>query len=304
MEFFQIALRADRLNFFAAGLRQPLFAILTVMIKLLTPTEIKAFQKQIMTHYRLHGRVLPWRLTVNPYRIWVSEIMLQQTQVDRVIPKYRLFLKQFPTVQKLAAASLVSVLRLWQGLGYNRRARYLREAAIVIAKKYQGKFPSNDLELLKLPGIGRYTAAAIAAFAFNQPVVMIETNIRQVYVHYFFHDQFNINDKQILSLIEQTLDKKNPRKWYWALMDYGAYLKKQHGNINIRSKHYIKQSTFQGSNRQIRGQVIKELLRSNLTTDQLAQVVTASNKSQLKDNLLALKKEKLIAIKNKKWYVP
>jgi A/G-specific adenine glycosylase len=184
--------------------------------------------------------------------------MLQQTQVSRVIPKYEAFLTAFPTLGSLAAASLQEVLRQWQGLGYNRRARFLREASRVISG--QGStFPTTLDELVKLPGIGTNTAAAILVYSFNQPHVFIETNIRTVFLHYFFKDEQDVPDKAILQLVEETLDTANPREFYWALMDYGTHLKQSVGNANVQSRHYKKQSAFAGSPRQLRGKILREL---------------------------------------------
>ncbi len=184
----------------------------------------KVFAKVVRTYYKQHGRhILPWRKTKNPYRIFVSEIMLQQTQVDRVIPKYKAFLKLFPSLVALADASLGEVLRAWQGLGYNRRAKMLHSCAKEIMESYTGKFPKDQKTLLSLPGIGPYTASAVMAFAYNEPVVLIETNVRTVFIHHFFSDQTDVTDTEILALVDRTLDRKNPREWYYALMDYGSY---------------------------------------------------------------------------------
>ncbi len=228
--------------------------------------EIAAFRKKVYGYYFKQGRDLPWRHTKNPYRVLVSEVMLQQTQVDRVIPKYCVFLKMFPTVRSFASAPLSDVLRLWQGLGYNRRGKFLHEAAKMIVRDYGGKFPKTPELIEKLHGVGPYTARAISTFAYNTPEVFIETNIRTVYLHHFFKNKTGIRDVNILERIEQTLDRKNPREWYWALMDYGAFLKKQHGNANHRSAHYTRQSKFEGSNRQIRGLIIKTVLAEKSIT--------------------------------------
>jgi A/G-specific adenine glycosylase len=195
--------------------------------------------------------------------------MLQQTQTDRVIPKYEAFLKKFPDFPTLAQASLAEVLQMWQGLGYNRRAKYLKQCAEVVVKDHAGKLPMLINELKQLPGIGDYTAAAVAVFAFNRPVAVIETNIRSVYLHHFFPDEDEVSDQQLIALIEQTVDQINPREWYYALMDYGVYLKKTYGNANRRSKHYTKQSTFEGSDRQIRGKILKLLLTDDMTGQEL-----------------------------------
>lgn len=190
------------------------------------------FHDTIWAYYHDHGRHdLPWRQMTDPYAIMVSEIMLQQTQVSRVIPKYHEFLRQFPNVQSLAAARLGDVLRAWSGLGYNRRAKYLWQAAQAIADDFGGKFPDSRDQLVQLPGIGANTAGAILAYAFNQPTVFVETNIRTVYLHHFFADTEAISDVQIRKLLEQTLDHEQPREFYWALMDYGASLGAAGGGV-------------------------------------------------------------------------
>lgn len=183
--------------------------------------------------------------------------MLQQTQVERVIPKFKVFITAFPTTKKLARASVADVLVLWSGLGYNRRALYLKKSAEVVESIHKGIFPNTYEALLELPGIGPYTAAAICAFAYNIPRAFIETNIRRVFLKFFFKERDGVADAEIFPLIEKMLDNQNPRKWYSALMDYGTMLKAKEGNANVRSKHYTKQSKFQGSDRQVRGEVLK-----------------------------------------------
>lgn len=225
-----------------------------------TTSNSAQFRRVVKKYYREKGRHhLPWRETTDPYKILVSEVMLQQTQVDRVLPKYNAFITKWGSTRRLAAAPLGDVLKAWQGLGYNRRAKMLHECAKRVVAEYDGTFPESKTELEALPGIGPYTAGAVMAFAYNKPVVMIETNIRTVYLHHFFNDQTDVDDKEIINLVEKTVDAKNSREWYWALMDYGAYLKKQYGNLNSRSKHYTKQSIFKGSDRQIRGAILKVL---------------------------------------------
>jgi A/G-specific adenine glycosylase len=225
----------------------------------------KDFQELILRYYHEHGRHdLPWRLpegdgTFDPYKILVSEIMLQQTQVPRVIPKYTAFLAQFPTTSSIATASLGMVLKAWQGLGYNRRAKFLWQAAQMIEQEYGGALPHGQAALERLPGVGKNTAGAIRAYAFNEPAVFIETNIRTAYIHYFFKDQLQVTDTLIRQLVESTLDRQQSRIWYWALMDYGSYLKSTVGNVSRVSKSYAKQSRFQGSVRQLRGRVLKLL---------------------------------------------
>ena len=218
------------------------------------------FRNIVYVHYKRYARSFPWRKTRDPYKILVSETMLQQTGVERVVQKYRAFLKRFPTIRALARVPLKEVLKEWQGLGYNRRAKLLRDAAKAIVAEYQGKFPKNEKILESLPGIGPYTARAVMAFAFNKPVVFIETNIRTVFLHHFFKNRTTISDSEILPYMVKMLDKKNPRKWYSALMDYGASLKKFGVRLNAKSAHYTKQSKFEGSIRQLRGRILKMAL--------------------------------------------
>lgn len=267
------------------------------------------FVKTVWKHYKRHGRrSLPWRLTKNPYRILVSEMMLQQTQADRVIPKYASFLKRFPTITKLAAASLGDVLREWQGLGYNRRAKMLHECAKVIYQNRRVRsatptLPKTYRELIELPGIGPYTAGAIMAFAYNEAVPIIETNIRTVFIHHFFHDEIDIPDATLFQSIERTLDKENPGEWYAALMDYGAQLKKTIGNQNIRSKHYTRQSSFKNSDRQIRGAILKLLTTQSLTRKSL-HTELLFEKDRIDVQLEQLKKEGMIARQGQKYSLP
>lgn len=208
--------------------------------------------------------------------------MLQQTQVERVVSKFNEFITELPDWQALAQANTTQVLNLWQGLGYNRRALWLQEAAGRVTNEFNGSLPSDFETLRSLKGIGVNTAGSVMAFAFNKPVVFIETNIRRVYIHHFFTGQTNVADLDILKLVDATLDNNNPRQWYWALMDYGSHLAKTVPNPNRQSKHYTKQSKFEGSLRQIRGHVIRELstapqtegeLRAKITDQRLAQVL-------------------------------
>lgn len=231
---------------------------------------IQEFQDVVWEYYRVHGRThLPWRQDPSPYHVLVSELMLQQTQVERVIPKFNEFLKTFPTIESLAQAPLADVLIAWQGLGYNRRAKFLHEAAKGIVR--HGSFPDTKEELIQLPGVGPNTAAAILTYAFNHVCIFVETNIRTVYFHHFFSDQTDVADRQLLALVEQTVDKHNPREWFAALMDYGTYLKQQGKGHISTSRHYVKQSTFQGSARQLRGLIVRELAKGTQTIEFLAK---------------------------------
>ena len=228
----------------------------------ISSSTVRLFRKIIHDHYRENCREMPWRRTRNPYRILVSEIMLQQTQVERVLEKYRAFIKTFPGFSSLAAAPLSKVLEVWQGMGYNRRAISLKKTAEIVADDYKGKLPADPEALRKLPGIGDYSASAIFTFVTNRPSLFIETNIRRVYIHFFFHDRVAIRDDEIMPLLERTMDRKNPRDWYYALMDYGVKLKRAVKNPNHRSAHYQRQSTFRGSTRQLRGMILRTLLHA------------------------------------------
>jgi len=212
-----------------------------------------------MSHYRSGARSFPWRDTRDPYAILVSEFMLQQTQTDRVVPKYLALLAAFPTVQDLASAELADVLALWVGLGYNRRARFLHETARAIVSAHGGRVPDDAEALDALPGIGPYTARAISTFAYGRRHAFIETNIRSVFIYFFFKDLEDVSDREVLGLVEETLPDEGCRDWYYALMDYGAALKRSVENPNRRSKHYARQSRFEGSPRQARGAIVRAL---------------------------------------------
>lgn len=256
--------------------------------------EIAAFQDEVWEYYAKHGRDLPWRVaeangTYSPYKILVSEIMLQQTQATRVIPKYQAFLARFPDVNSLATAPLAAVLSEWSGLGYNRRAKFLHEAAKQLATKPE---PWTLKDLVQCKGIGHNTAAAVLVYAYNQPWAFIETNIRTVFIHHFFPDTVDVTDKDLLPIVEQAIDKEHPREWNWALMDYGVYIKASVGNLSRFSKHYAKQTTFSGSKRQVRGQVLRLLKDSDMS---LAEMTNSISDDRLQGVLTDLKKEGLIS---------
>jgi len=233
----------------------------------ITPSLEAQFRAKIYQHYAVHGRPMPWRSSQDPYHILVSEIMLQQTQVERVVPKYERFITIFPDFFSLAQAPLRDVLTVWQGLGYNRRALALHTIGQQVVHEYSGKLPDSQEILQTFPGVGPATAGAICAFAFNQPTVFIETNIRRVFIHCFFPGRNGIKDKEILPLVERTLDTSQPRTWYFALMDYGAMLKEMSTNPNRRSAHHSRQPPFEGSNRQIRGLILRLLLENSAATE-------------------------------------
>lgn len=220
--------------------------------------------------------------------------MLQQTQVDRVIPKYESFLNRFPSFSELAAASKQEVLRFWSGLGYNRRGLNLQKAAMQVIALHQGKLPSDHQLLDSLPGIGPATASSIQAFAFNLPSVFIETNVRSVFIHEFFPTLEKVPDSKILSLVGETLDRDNPRKWYNALMDYGTMLKSLFKNPSKKSLAYAKQSKFSGSKRQIRGYLLKLLLEKPRKLSDLPILMMKFNAQKLEEVISDMRQEKII----------
>lgn len=265
--------------------------------------DIQTFRKKVYEEYATLKRDLPWRRTKDPYRILVSELMLQQTQVERVIPKYDEFLKKFPTIVALSEASLKDVLAVWQGLGYNRRAKMLHECAKIVCVNGNGKIPKSYEELKSLPGVGPYTAGAVMVFARNEPIAIIETNIRSVYLHHFFRGKQDISDRDIMVLVKKTLDKNDPGKWYGALMDYGAKLKKTAGNPNSRSKHYTKQSRFEDSDRQVRGEIIRELLQHGSVTTHVLSELIGRDTGRVHTQLTRLSAEGLISPAGDRWTV-
>lgn len=228
------------------------------------------FQEIVWQKGRELYRDMPWRQDTRPYYVMVSEIMLQQTQVERVKVKFAEFIRLFPDIQRLAAASLAEVLAVWSGLGYNRRAKYLHEAAKQVVARYDGQIPSNLTELTSLPGIGINTAGAIMAYSFNQPVVFIETNIRTVMFRHFFADHQEVSDSVIRDRLQEVIDRENPREFYWALMDYGTFLKRNSGGQLEKSKHYKKQAPLKGSLREVRGMILKALVVNDMTERELA----------------------------------
>jgi len=280
-------------------------------------SKIENFRHDVWDYYKNNGRHnLPWRKTKDPYRILVSEVMLQQTQVSRVIEKYKAFLIRFPNVRRLAEAPLSDVLKAWSGLGYNRRAKFLRAAAEVIVRGYSGRVPKAAIVLRTIPGVGPYTASAVRIFAFNEPDVLIETNVRTVYIHHFFVDtskpigrhklmrgQNTIHDDDILLLAKQVAEGQDPRTWHWALMDYGVHIKKLHGNPARRSAHYTRQSKFEGSPRQVRGRVIRVLAHEQLTVRQLQKELEGVAEKNIEQVIAGLQKDGLIKKEKGKWRI-
>lgn len=225
----------------------------------LSPAKVRTFQRFIFSWWRTNRRDLPWRRTHDPYRILVSEIMLQQTQVRRVIPKYAEFIEAYPTVASLARAATADVLRIWKGMGYNRRALYLKKAAEVVVRQHKGKFPKEEKLLTQLPGLGMYTARAILVFAYKQHVAAVDTNIRQIIVHFFFE-----GTPQKEKVIQETADALVPKgkswEWHQALMDYGAI---ELSRLRITDYGLRKKSLpFRETNRFFRGRIMDELRES------------------------------------------
>jgi A/G-specific adenine glycosylase len=279
---------------------------------------IASFSKTMWDYYTRNGRNLPWRNKPTPYEVVVSEIMLQQTQVARVVHKFNPFLKKFPNFAALAKASKIEVLREWQGLGYNRRGLNLQRLAKIVTEKYGGKLPKTYDSLLELPGIGPNTAGSIMAFAFNLPRAFIETNIRSVYIHFFFPEVEKvegrkackkISDDQLMPFIKKSLDRKNPREWYYALMDYGSNLKRTLPNPSRRSSHHVQQSKFEGSNRQLRSYILRFVMEKPRSAGEIEKKLTrllANSRytaEQITKNIADLTKEGFIKMDDKKYFV-
>ncbi len=266
-------------------------------VQTLSEKEVTLFKNLIYGYYESNKRLFSWRNVDNAYHIVVSEIMLQQTQTDRVAKKYEEFLGVFPTIQSLAQASLDRVIATWQGLGYNRRAIALKQFAEVVVAEHGGAVPQDPEILVAFKGIGPNTAASICAFAFNKPTIFIETNIRSVYIHEFFKDETEVHDRDLMPLIEQTLDKNNPRTWYYALMDYGVMLKKTLKNPSRKSKHHAKQSRFEGSDRQVRGAILKMLVIGSTLSEEYFVETIARPAEKVKQILNDLETEGFIRYK-------
>jgi len=270
---------------------------------------ISTIRKTVWKYYREHGRhTLPWRKTHDPYKVLVSEVMLQQTQVDRVVPYFKAWMKEYPTVSALAAAPLARVLASWQGLGYNRRAKMLHEAAKAVMREHGGKMPKSVEGLESLPGVGPYTARAVAAFAYNQDVIFVETNIRTVIIHHAFGDRSGISDAEITAVLEKLLPQAKKegsvREWYAALMDYGAHLKRSGVKLNARSKGYTKQPKFEGSSRQVRGAILKELVNGPATQAKLEKLFDGERKKDIQVQLKRLLSEGLVEKGGRSYRLP
>lgn len=267
----------------------------------LSTKRIRFFQKMIFIWWFTNRRDFPWRRTRDPYRIMVSEVMLQQTQVSRVLPKYREFIQAFPTVSDLAHARPAAVLRLWKGMGYNRRALYLHKAAKAIVETYQGTFPTDERELIKLPGLGTYTARAILVFAFKQEVPLVDTNIRHVITHFFFQDTSQ-KESVTEDVAQQLLPKGKSWEWHQALMDYAA-LELRNKQISKYTNKQMKKIPFRESNRFYRGRIIDRLREGSMYETQLLQDISSIYDkpiTSLKDITAGLVAEGLIVKKGRR----
>lgn len=213
--------------------------------------DLTSFRRQILDWYETHRRDLPWRGDPDPYHVLVSEVMLQQTQVPRVLPKYLEFLERFPTLQSLAAASTADALRAWQGLGYNRRALNLKRAAETVVRQHDGQLPHTVEELERLPGIGRYTARAVACFAFGLQVPVIDTNVRRVLSGLAGR---KLTEGEAEALAHELLPPGRAADWNQALMDYGALVYKPTPRRTSKT-----QEPFERTNRFWRGRIVDAL---------------------------------------------
>lgn len=226
------------------------------------PGETASFRAAVAEHYLAHRRDMPWRETRDPYAVFVSEVMLQQTQVSRVLPKYEEWLASFPDFEALAAAPLAMVLEAWSGLGYNRRAVAIKRSAEIVIREHGGELPRDPSVLATLPGIGAATACAVVTYAYGEFAPFIETNVRATVLHHFFADADGVTDRELAPIVEATWDRDDPRSWGYALMDYGSWLKREFPNPSRRSMHHTRQSQFEGSDRQARGAFLRSLMRN------------------------------------------
>jgi A/G-specific adenine glycosylase len=233
------------------------------------------FRELVWNEARARYRDMPWRDDPSFYHVLVSEIMLQQTQVTRALVKFAEFMEAFPTVEALAEATLADVLRVWSGLGYNRRAKFLWQAAQQVVANGQ---PHSAKDLERLAGVGKNTAGAIMNYVYEVATPFIETNIRTVYIYHFFADSVEVSDKELYELVTATMDTEQPRQWFWALMDYGAYLKSTRGALLSQSKHYKRQSPLKGSVREVRGQIVRQLTKSPMQEADLRSVINADGR--------------------------
>lgn len=265
---------------------------MTTRIDRISDTKIRAFRRRVFAYYKKHGRDLPFRHTADPYCIAVAEVMLQQTQVERVVAKYEAWVKRWPDWQSLAKASTRELLAAWSGLGYNRRALFLGRMADAVVTQHEGSLPAEPEVLKQLPGIGEYTAHAIAIFAFNKPHITIDTNIRKVFL-LEFHLPDDVSRAEIEQLARRALPKRRPRDWHNALMDYSrGALRTPERRIAPLSR----QSRFAGSRRQIRGEIVRQLTTRRRVALQTIAEVLARDIEEVRAAAQSLADEKLVVV--------
>jgi len=238
-------------------------------LKRISAESIKRFQKKIFLFYKKNKRDLPWRKTTDPYKILLSEIMLQQTQVKRVVVYYEKWIARWFTIHAFASAALPEVLQMWMGLGYNTRAINLHNTAKKIVDIFDGDVLRAMQQYKELPGIGKYTSQAVQIFSTNADLITVDTNIRRIFISEFDLPE-NISERDLWILAEQCLPVGKSRDWHNALMDYGALRLTAH-KTGIRPT--TRQTQFEGSNRQIRAQILRHVLEKPMTGKELTQTL-------------------------------
>jgi A/G-specific adenine glycosylase len=268
-------------------------------------SSLSLFRSSILDFYAHHGRQFAWRETSDPYRILLSEVMLQQTQTSRVEPKYELFLSLWPDFSSLAKAPLDELLFHWKGLGYNRRALNLRKSA-ALTEQWGWTIPPDEMAIASLPGVGKATTAALLAFSYQKRSLYLETNIRRVLLTCFFSEEEQVKDKELEKLLALLVaDIEDVKSWYYALMDYGVLLKALLPNANTRSAHYTKQSVFENSNRQIRGQLIHLLADTGAKdSQQIVSILSRFEQERILSCLADLQKEGFVQEKEGVYRIP
>jgi A/G-specific adenine glycosylase len=268
-------------------------------LEIISKKDIQRFQQKILEFYQKNKRDLPWRKTTDPYHILVSEFMLQQTQVSRVVEYYNKWMESWPTVNNLASEEYKNVLQSWMGLGYNRRAMYLHNTAKIIVKDFDSDVLNAVNHYENLPGIGLYTSKAIQIFAANADIATVDTNIRRILISEFDLNE-NISENDLFSLAQLCLPHGKSRDWHNALMDYGAmYLTSRKSGIKPKTQ----QSRFKGSDRQIRGQILRLLLKEDHSFYELHHQIQV-NDTRLTGILDKMIHEKTISKTNEKFHVP